>query len=296
MVQVKFGNTSADIGFITTTTAQESLNVEWIADPNQFYTVIMYDLDSPLPAPNNSESPYLHLLVTNIKGMDIGNGDSLIAYIPPNPPQNSLPHTYNTDIYLQIGPIKPVQHSVRKNFDLMGFTDRNKLQLIDRTSFKVGAIVATAGSSSLPALPNIVVPIQSPNISVDLSAGTRKAETTNYFLPGTTLTDQQQKWCRCVLKVADKQRGACNIERAWFETRGTIVCYNPYAICSKSVGTSTRECGKNYDFESLSDNHLIAYAELHQKDKDGNNIIIPIPYDRTAMLENIKRWKELKGK
>ena len=96
--------------------------------------------------------------------------------------------------------------------------------------------------------------------------------------------------------MAAKQPGACNTEKAWFETREGKVCVNPYAICSKSVGTSVRTCGENYDFESLPDNYLIAYAELHQNSKDSINIIIPNPYYREEMLNNIKRWKELKEK
>lgn len=121
-----------------------------------------------------------------------------------------------------------------------------------------------------------------------------KAE--EFFKSDSTLTEKQKKWCRCVLKVADKQPGDCNKDQAWFETRDGRECVNPYAICSKSVGTSVKTCGENYDFESLPDNYLIAYAELHQKSKDGINIEIPNPYVRGKMLENIKRWKEIKGK
>lgn len=129
-----------------------------------------------------------------------------------------------------------------------------------------------------------------------LKNGDQSISMDSYFKSDSNLTEQQKKWCRCVLKVADKQPGACNTEKAWFETRDGKTCYNPYAICSKSVGTSVRTCGENYDFESLSDNHLIAYAELHQNSKDGINIEIPVPYDRTMMLMNIKKWKDLKGK
>lgn len=299
MAQVNFGNTSVNTGFITTYMAQQPLSVKWIADPNLLYTVIMYDIDAPYPAPNNYISPYLHLLITNIKGMDIGNGDQLIQYQSPHPPSDSLPHTYNVDIYLQKGNIVPVEHRVRVNFNLMGFVNDHELQLVDRTSFKVGSVVATAGSL-LPIPSSIAVPPTPIQSSVSIShtpslvPSPRKAETTNYFKPDTNLTEKQQKWCRCVLKVADKQRGGCNIERAWFETRDGKTCYNPYAVCSASVGTSTRECGKNYDFDSFSDNHLLAYAELHQKDKDGIIIEIPDPYNREVMLRNIKRWKEIK--
>ncbi len=287
MVQVKFGTTSADVGFITTGTAQQSLSIEWVADLDSLYTVIMFDMDTPYPAPNNVNSPFLHLLITNIKGMDIAKGDSLIEYMPPSPPADSLPHAYNLDVYLQKNSIRPVQHTVRKNFNLMGFVERHNLTLVDRSSFKVGQIVPT---------PSVVARIPSSvSMMIVPSLEDRKPETTNYFLPGSDLTDKQKSWCRCVLHVANRQRGACNIERKWTEGRRKE-CVNPYAICSASVGTSVRTCGANYDFGSISDDELITYSELHQKSKDGIIIEIPDPYNRETMLANIKRWKELKGK
>ena len=282
MVQVKFGTTSANV-FITTGTAQQTLTIEWVANPDSLYSVILYDMD----APNNVNSPFLHLLVTNIKGMDIAHGDSLIQYIPPSPPADSLPHTYNIDIYLQKDNIRPVQHTVRKNFRLMGFVEHHNLTLVDRSSFNVGQIVPTPSSvvARNPSSTSMLVP----------SLEDRKAETTNYFLPGSDLTDKQKAWCRCVLHVANRQRGACNIERKWTEGRRKE-CVNPYSICSASVRTSVRTCGANYDFSSISDDELITYAELHQKSKDDIIIEIPDPYNREKMLANIKRWKELKSK
>ena len=126
-------------------------------------------------------------------------------------------------------------------------------------------------------------------------APTNHTETKNFFLPGSDLPENKQKFCRCVLKVGDKQRGACNTEQAWFETRSGKSCYNPYSVCAKTTKTTSRECGSNYDFDNFSDNHLITYAQLHQKSKDGI-ISIPEPYNRTQMLENIRQWKKLKNK
>ena len=284
-MEVKFGNVPVNlVGFITTETAQQPLTMEWIANPNSLYTVILYDMDAPYPAPNNNKSPYLNLLITNVKGMDLSGGTSLIPYKAPYPPPNSLPHTYNTDIYYQPQYIQPVQHTVRENFNLMEFTKRHNLSPVTRSSFKVGQLISTTGT---------LVPS---SIGLTSSGSERKAETTNFFLPGSDLPEKKRKWCRCVLKVSNKQRGACNIERAWFESRDGTKCYSPYRVCSASVGTSSRECGEHYDFPSFSDDHLITYAQLHQKDKDGIIIDIPNPYNRDQMLANIKRWKELKGK
>jgi hypothetical protein len=281
MTQIRFGNIDTNTGLISTVDARQEISISWTSNPEKLYTVILYDLDYPLFASQNSGSSYLNLLITNVKGSNISTGTSLVDYESPSPPVYSFPHNYNLDVYIQPSYIRPVQHTVRQNFDLSGFTKRHGLILMSRNSFKVGQKVPTAGS------------VTSENSG---SSADRKAETTRFFLPDTSLSEKQQKWCKCVIKVADKQRGACNTEKAWFETRDGQECYNPYAVCSKSIGTSTRECGKNYDFRSFSDNHLITYAQLHQKDKSGINIQIPEPYNRDEMLSNIKRWKELKEK
>ena len=124
----------------------------------------------------------------------------------------------------------------------------------------------------------------------------RLSTTTNYFKSDSDLPEDKKKWCRCVLKVAGKQQGPCNIEKAWFETRDGQRCYNPYRVCASSVGTTSRDCSQHYDFNSFSDEDLITYAQLHQNSKDGIDIIIPVPYNRNTMLGNIKTWKDLKGK
>ena len=258
MVQVRFGNDEIVNGFVPTMTAKQPLSLEWNSLPDTLTTVIMYDLEGNV-----------HLLITNIKGNDIDSGTPLVEY---NAPLPSVPRLYNIDIYQQPSIIDNNEIS-----NLQEFIRTNGLKLVDRASFQIGSKVPTIGSK----VPTI---------------GTRKSrkfetaeEKANYFIPGTTLTEQQQKWCRCVLKVADKQKGACNTEQAWFQTRENKTCYNPFAVCSASVGTSTRECGDNLNFEALSDDYLLAYAQLHQNTK--HIIRIPEPYDRSQMLRNIAEWK-----
>lgn len=274
-MKVSFGSNPA-IEILPTSSAQLPIEVSWTANSNSLYTLIMIDLDAPYPAPNNSKSPYLHLLITNIRGNNISTGDSLIEYMSPSPPSNSLPHTYSVMVYQQPSYINPVKHSKRENFEPSYFAKRHNLTLVSDKNFKVGNIVPTSASASI-------------------SAG-RKATTDRFFKPDTSLPEDKQKFCRCVIKVADKQRGRCNTEQAWFETRDGQQCYNPYRVCAASVGTTSRVCGAEHDFESFSDDHLITYAQLHQKSKDGINIVIPEPYDRSKMLENIRIWKAAKGK
>ena len=30
------------------------------------------------------------------------------------------------------------------------------------------------------------------------------------------------------------------------------MCYSPYAVCAKSTGTTNRNCGMNYDYDSMT--------------------------------------------
>lgn len=273
MVTVKFGQSEANNKFISASSAKDKINIEWKGDPNQLYTLIMYDLDAPYPYPRNFNSPYLHWIVTNIKGSDISTGDEGTRYIAPSPPPDSLPHTYNVDIYLQPNKITPVRSADRNNFDVDGFVKTYRLKLVDQGGFKTGSIVPTKKSLERKKItPDSVV------------------ESESYFIPDADLSEREKKWCRCVLKVADKQKGRCNTERAWRETRDGKTCYNPYAICSKSVGTSTRKCSQNYNFSAIPDDYLISYAQLHQKPKNGMVMKIPEPYNREQMLKNIETY------
>jgi len=282
-MEVKFGNDPVSlVGFVTSKTAKKPLDLEWVANPESLYTAIIYDLDAPYPK-NRSNSPYLHLLITNVKGMDLESGDSLIKYKSPSPPKNSLPHTFNADIYLQKNIIHPSVQTKRKKFNLNKFVTDNDLTLFNRFSFKVGELISTKPQTYKGSSTMIPVSKSIPKTII-------------FFKPDSDLSEKKRKWCRCMIKVADKQKGRCNVEQAWFESRDGTKCYSPYRVCSASVGTSSRECGKHFDFDSFSDNHLIAYAELHQKDKDGIIIKIPKPYNRSQMLTNIKTWKQMKSK
>lgn len=80
-------------------------------------------------------------------------------------------------------------------------------------------------------------------------------------------TPEQEKWCRCVLEVAAKGN-------------------NPYAVCSKSVGTSYRKCTENYyDFPNMPLPQLQAYADLHH---------LTISPDRTEQLKTVEQYKYTK--
>lgn len=109
-------------------------------DKNNLYTVIIIDIDAP-SSNNPIYSPWLHLLISNIPGIDIINGftyksGTLIAeYIQPNPPKNTGIHRYIITICLQTNYINNVLIHERNNFNYNKFVKNNKLKEIARTYF-----------------------------------------------------------------------------------------------------------------------------------------------------------------
>lgn len=69
----------------------------------------------------------------------------------------------------------------------------------------------------------------------------------NFMLDDGKTSEKQGSWCRCILKV---------------QAKGKVT--NPYAICSKSVGTSYRYCSESYDFYAMDLPILNAWCDLHQ--------------------------------
>lgn len=123
-----------------------------------------------------------------------------------------------------------------------------------------------------------------PSLRSKVTSGTATVN----FKEGSDLTEKERKYCSCVLKVAAKQPGECYEPEKWQRKVGGVKCYNPYPICTKSVGRKGRvNCGSNYDFEAMDDTYLKAYADL-------NKIEIPSPYNREATQAAIIRYKDEK--
>lgn len=201
---------------------------------------------------DRSANNYIHFLGVNIPGNNINEGLVVYPYVSPNPPSGI--HEYVIQIYQQGSRLNPPHGGSRIGYD---------------TSFLSSLSGKYMGTFRVKA------------------KGSDK--TVTWFPEDTSLTKQQQKYCRCVLKVAGKQSTACNTEKAWYQSRGGTKCYNPYAVCAKSTKTSSRECGSNYKWEDIPDKELMAYASL-------SRIPIPDPYTRRAMLDNIMSWKSSLGK
>lgn len=75
------------------------------------------------------------------------------------------------------------------------------------------------------------------------------------------LTEEQGKYCRCVLHVAAKNDEDCNRSKDWGSSKKPSKCYNPYAVCAKTVGTTTK-CGDNYIWENIPVEEVEAFAYL----------------------------------
>ena len=84
------------------------------------------------------------------------------------------------------------------------------------------------------------------------------------FVSGNPLTQSQQKFCSCIL--------------------GATSANNPYAVCAKSTGTTSRLCSEYYDFYTMPLAKLEGYYLLHK-------IPMPISRDRDSLIEGIRQWK-----
>jgi hypothetical protein len=74
-------------------------NISYYADPEKYYTLIMYDPDA-VTSTNN----FVHWTVTNIKGNQITSGNPLLPYYGPHPPPGSGTHHYIFELFKQDQP------------------------------------------------------------------------------------------------------------------------------------------------------------------------------------------------
>lgn len=85
----------------------------------------------------------------------------------------------------------------------------------------------------------------------------------DFFKTDTKLSEQEKKYCSCLVKVVNN--GGAD---------------NPYAVCAHTVGSTTKECTSEYDFNKMPDNLLNAYAKLHKLQVYGNR-------SRSNLLQSI---------
>ncbi|XP_011182663.1 protein D3-like [Zeugodacus cucurbitae] len=99
---------------LTPTQVAAQPTIEWSADSDGFYTIIMTDPDAP--SRNNPKfREFSHWLVTNIPGTDISSGDVLTAYVGSGPPQETGLHRYVFLVYKQPAKIRFQETRIPKN-------------------------------------------------------------------------------------------------------------------------------------------------------------------------------------
>ncbi len=88
----------------------------------------------------------------------------------------------------------------------------------------------------------------------------------DYFKPNTNLSGKKQRFCRCVAHMAEKNPASCygGANPEWKKGAKSRGCMNPYAICAKSVGTTSR-CYDQYDFRKIPASEVKALRRLHGK-------------------------------
>lgn len=90
-----------------------------------------------------------------------------------------------------------------------------------------------------------------------------KSRKRSYFKRGHTLTEPHERYCRCVLHVADKQSSECLRGKKWKQQVNGKQCFNPYSICTKSTGrTGSPECTKNLNINNIPKSELKALLDI----------------------------------
>ncbi|BCU03539.1 hypothetical protein [Pandoravirus japonicus] len=110
-----------------------------------------------------------------------------------------------------------------------------------------------------------------------------------YFWRGAPIDDRQRAYCRCLLHVAARNRDDC------YDTPGALGtgrCYNPYAVCTASVGRQS-ECSDYYAFTpravrgGIPDDEVAAYAHMRR---------LPVGPTREATVAAIQEYLRARRK
>jgi phosphatidylethanolamine-binding protein (PEBP) family uncharacterized protein len=231
-----------------------TLRVEW-KPINQYVTLIMYDMDAP-SSWSPVSSPYLHHLVVNINGNNIRTGVIVMPYTAPNPPSHSGNHRYVIALYKQEFIINE-KVSQRERFDVDSLVQRYQLVLIDHA-----IIIVDSENMMYYVEPNQIS--MNPNHPL--------------ILGDSTLNDAEQRYCACLIEASSHIPQECIKKKEAFMYEDGKMCYNPFAVCAKSVGTTSRECPQNYNFNAMSDDEIEAFATLH-------NVSLVYPINREELFE-----------
>lgn len=224
-----------------------TIDLDHVQD-NGLHTLVIYDKDTP--------HPYIHYLRVNIQDGNLTSGFESMSYVSPNPPLGVGSHNYVILLYKQYLPYEEVNlEDHRDTFNLISYIKENYGGELSRIEFFVSKSKHMSDNTSA----------YDPMVS-----DTRMLHHQDLLLQDRALSEDEQKYCSCLLKV---------------ESKGSA--RNPYAVCAKAVGTTSRDCSKHYNYEAMPDDLLRAYMN---KEK----LNIPKPWNRQQALDGIRAF--LSGK
>nr|UMO78923.1 hypothetical protein [Pandoravirus belohorizontensis] len=110
-----------------------------------------------------------------------------------------------------------------------------------------------------------------------------------YFWRDAPIDDRQRAYCRCLLHVSARNGDDCYDAPG---ALGTGRCYNPYAVCTASVGRQS-ECSDYYAFTpqavrgGIPDDEVAAYAHMRR---------LPVGPTREATVAAIQEYVRTRRK
>jgi phosphatidylethanolamine-binding protein len=134
LTKVKYASGAASLGNeLTPTLVKDPPTVEWTADPESFYTLVMTDPDAP-SRKDPKFREWHHWLVVNIPGHDVSKGDVLSEYVGAGPPEGTGLHRYVFVVFKQEGKQEFDEEKLtnrsaknRGKFSTQTFADKHKL-------------------------------------------------------------------------------------------------------------------------------------------------------------------------
>jgi len=101
LLHVKYGSHDVTPGVVLTPTqVQKQPVVNWEADPNAFYSIVMNDPDAP-SRDNPKSREWQHWCVVNVPGSNVEAGEVLTEYVGAGPPKGSGLHRYVLLVFKQ---------------------------------------------------------------------------------------------------------------------------------------------------------------------------------------------------
>ncbi|XP_017853931.1 putative odorant-binding protein A5 [Drosophila busckii] len=107
--------------------------LEWLADADTYYTIVMLSPDAP-SRENPMYRSWLHWLVVNVPGMDVAKGQVISEYFGPLPPKESGLLRYVALVYQQPDKLSFDEKKLdlknaegHSNFDVQKFTDKYEM-------------------------------------------------------------------------------------------------------------------------------------------------------------------------